>query len=182
MAAESNAGARLAGLPPVFDAQARVLVLGSFPGLASLGANQYYAHPRNQFWPILSRLIGDDLLRLDYADRLRRAVAAGIAIWDVHQSCRRQGSLDSAIRDSEPNALASLVLQLPRLQAVAFNGKTAAGIGRTLIDAQVVRYELPSTSPAYAGLRFEDKWQAWSVLQQHLLAVGDARQMQAVPA
>lgn len=158
----------LTGLAPVFDEHARVLVLGSFPGVASLGAGEYYAHPQNQFWPLVSRLIGADLMGLAYVDRLVWAKAAGIAIWDVHRSCRRQGSLDSAIREAAPNALASLVASLPRLDAIAFNGKAAARTGRGLLATAPVCYELPSTSPAYAGLRLADKWQAWSVLRQHL--------------
>jgi len=117
---------RLHGLPPVISPQARLVVLGSFPGEASLAAGQYYAHPRNQFWPLLSALLGEDLLALGYARRLQRLRAHGVGLWDVIADCRRQGSLDSAIRDARYNDLASLRRRAPGLVAVGHNGGESA--------------------------------------------------------
>ena len=109
---------RLQGLAPVVGPGAKLLVLGSFPGVASLTAQQYYAHPRNQFWPILSALWGlqgdDALSALPYAARLPMVQARGLAIWDVYAGCVREGSLDSAIRNAVPNDIAALHSLPPR--------------------------------------------------------------------
>lgn len=99
---------RLAGLPPIIDARARVLILGSFPSEASLAARQYYAHKQNQFWKILGAILGQPLFEMEYAARTAAVHAAGIAIWDVYASCERAGSLDSAIRNGQPNDFAKL--------------------------------------------------------------------------
>ncbi|MFT3665173.1 DNA-deoxyinosine glycosylase [Piscinibacter sp.] len=151
----------LQGLAPVIVRDTRLVVLGSFPGVASLRARQYYAHPRNQFWPLLSAIWGVDLVALPYAERLAEVRRRGLGIWDVYAHCRREGSLDSAIEDSVPNDLASLKLRAPRLEAVAHNGGESAramAITRTL-GVAVLR--LPSTSPANASWSFERKLAAW---------------------
>ena len=100
--------------PPAFRTDARVLILGSMPGEASLAAGRYYAHPRNAFWPIMGALFGAGA-ELPYDQRLARLNAAGVALWDVIARCRRPGSLDSAIEDSVPNDLASLKRRAPKL-------------------------------------------------------------------
>jgi hypoxanthine-DNA glycosylase len=112
----------LVGLAPVIAAHTRLVVLGSFPGGASLAAQQYYAHPRNQFWPLLSALWNVDLRARPYAQRLAEVRARGLGIWDVYARCRREGSLDSAIQEAQLNDLASLKLLAPGLQAIAHNG------------------------------------------------------------
>jgi hypoxanthine-DNA glycosylase len=117
---------RLQGLAPVVAPHTRLLVLGSFPSEASLVAGQYYAHPRNQFWSILSTMWGIDLRALPYPRRLAEVRRRGLGIWDVYASCRREGSLDSAIEDSVPNDLRALLARLPRLQAIAHNGGESA--------------------------------------------------------
>src|SRR5689334_13494704 len=99
----TNDSPLLTGLAPVLDAGTRILVLGSFPGAASLAAAQYYAHPRNQFWPLVSHLAGEDLAALPYAARLPRLLAHGFGLWDVLGACEREGSLDSAIRKPAAN-------------------------------------------------------------------------------
>lgn len=150
-----------AGLPPVAAAGARLLVLGSFPGVASLAAQQYYAHPRNQFWPIVAALWGRELAAWPYAERIAEARQRGLAIWDVHAACRRRGSLDSAIDDARPNDLAGLVAGLPGLQAIAHNGGESARAQRLTRTLGVAVLRLPSTSPANAGWSFERKLAAW---------------------
>ena len=152
---------RLVGLPPVIARHTRLVVLGSFPGAASLAARQYYAHPRNQFWPLLSALWGIDLVGLPYARRLAALRERGLGLWDVYASCHREGSLDSAIEDAALNDLASLRRRAPALQAVAHNGGESARSMRltTALGLPVVR--LPSTSPANASWSFERKLAAW---------------------
>lgn len=154
---------RLHGLDPVWRPDARLLVLGSFPGVASLQARQYYAHPRNAFWPVMAAVIGlPDLPQLPYAQRLLRLQAAGVALWDAVAACERDGSLDSAIRAAQPSGLADLVARLPGLRAIACNGATAyRETMRLLPGAPWPLHPLPSTSPAHAGLPLTAKIQAW---------------------
>lgn len=155
---------RLAGLPPVVRADARVLILGSFPGVASLAAAQYYAHPRNQFWPIMSGLTGRPLADLPYAERLGGLLEAGVALWDVVGSCVRPGSLDSAIRQALDNAFDPVLAAAPGIGAVAFNGGTAARAAAWFASRGLAVYRLPSTSPAHASLTLADKLERWSAL------------------
>jgi len=150
---------------PLFRADARVLVLGSMPGAASLAAAQYYAHPRNAFWPIMGALFGAGP-ELPYAQRLERLAAAGVALWDVIGCCERAGSLDSAIAPAsvEPNDLAGLFAACPAIGHVFFNGTTAATLFRRHCPNQarpLPLARLPSTSPAHAGRNFADKLAAW---------------------
>lgn len=167
---------RLYGLPPVTAPATRLLLLGSFPGKASLAQQQYYAHPRNQFWPLLGSLWGLDLpglpfARWDYADRLAVLRERGLGLWDVYASCRREGSLDSAIEDSEPNDLLGLARTLPALAAVAHNGGESARAMRITRSLGLPVHRLPSTSPANASWSFERKRAAWGeVLGQHGIA------------
>lgn len=154
-------GGRLYGLPPIINAQARVLVLGSFPSAASLAAQQYYANPQNQFWRILGAVLGQPLTTMDYAARIAAVQAAGIAIWDVFASCERNGSLDAAIRNALPNELAAVKKSALAIRRVCFNGRMAARLQR---EIETLGYEvciLPSTSPAHAGMRVEEKLLRW---------------------
>jgi hypoxanthine-DNA glycosylase len=158
---------RLTGLPPIIDAQARVLILGSFPSPASLAAGQYYAHKQNQFWRILAAVLDQPLVDLDYLAKQAVVKAAGIAIWDVYQSCERPGSLDSAIRNGQPNDFAALKKSAVAVRLVCFNGQAA---GKFASRLQALGYDttvLPSTSPANASWSFERKLAAW---RQALLA------------
>jgi hypoxanthine-DNA glycosylase len=156
---------RLQGLAPIAGEGARLLVLGSFPSVASLQAQQYYAHPRNHFWPILSaiwNLSGAQALgTLPYADRLPIVRAHGLAIWDVYAHCRREGSLDSAIEQAELNDLAGLIRRIPSLQAIAHNGGESARHMKLTQQLGLPVYRLPSTSPANASWSFERKLAAW---------------------
>jgi len=152
---------RLHGLPAVLGMGTRLLVLGSFPGVASLRAGQYYGHPRNQFWPILSALWGVELDVLPYAHRLAEMQARGLGLWDVYASCRRRGSLDTAITDAEWNDFESLRQRAPGLRAVAHNGAESARASRHLQALGFEVHRLPSTSPANASWSFDRKLAAW---------------------
>ena len=151
----------LDSLPPVLSPDTRLVVLGSFPGVASLRAQQYYAHPRNQFWPLLSALWGVDLLSLPYAQPVAAASARGLGLWDVYASCRRVGSLDSAIHDAVFNDLASLRQRAPGLRAIAHNGGESARAMRHTQALGVAVIRLPSSSPAHASWNFERKLAVW---------------------
>ena len=162
---------RSAAFAPVADARARVLILGSLPGVESLRQAQYYAHPQNAFWRLAGTVVGEDLSALPYDDRLARLVEARIALWDVVASAHRPGSLDSAIREPELADLPALVARLPALRAVAFNGGTASRIGRKRLGGHredLALIDLPSSSPAYARMRFEEKRQRWAILATYL--------------
>jgi hypoxanthine-DNA glycosylase len=155
----------LTGLAPVIGRAPRLLILGSFPGEASLAQARYYAHPRNQFWPILGALLDEPLAGLDYEPRLERLRARRIALWDVLGACRRAGSLDAAIRDARGNDFEALLAGAPQIGAVAFNGATAAKAEPVFAARGLATYRLPSTSPAHAGLGFEAKLARWRVLR-----------------
>lgn len=154
----------------VADARTRVLVLGSLPGEESLRLGQYYGHPRNQFWRLIGTVIGRELTALPYPERLAALQAAGVGLWDVVRSAARRGSLDTHIREHEPNALEALVAELPQLRAVAFNGGTAFRLGRGLLDEArgLTIVPLPSSSPAHT-VAFERKLRAWLELRAFLV-------------
>jgi hypoxanthine-DNA glycosylase len=154
----------LAGLAPVIAPDTRILVLGSFPGAASLAAGQYYAHPRNQLWPILSALTGEDLAGLAYAERLPRLLAHGIGLWDVLGACERKGSLDADIRKPAANDFARLHLLCPLLETVGFNGQASGKFAPQFAGAGYRTVILPSTSPAHAALSYEQKLRCWREL------------------
>nr|WP_207184987.1 DNA-deoxyinosine glycosylase [Rubrivivax gelatinosus] len=157
-------------MAPVADARTRLVVLGSFPSVASLAAGQYYAHPRNHFWPILSALWGVDLRALPYPERLDEVRRRGLGIWDVYAACRREGSLDTAIEDAELNDFAALRRLAPQLHAVAHNGGESARAMRRLQALGLATLRLPSTSPANASWSFERKLAAWrEVFAAHAL-------------
>jgi TDG/mug DNA glycosylase family protein len=151
----------LSGFPPVLDHHTRILILGSFPGAASLAAEQYYAHPRNQFWRLLSAVLGEDLVPQPYPERLRRLLAHGVGLWDVLAACDREGSLDSAIRNAQSNDFAALKHRCPHLTRVCFNGKTSGKFQPVFAAAGFDTLVLPSSSPANAQLSFDEKLAAW---------------------
>jgi hypoxanthine-DNA glycosylase len=158
---------RRRGLPPVIDAHARVLILGSFPSEASLAARQYYAHPRNHFWPIIGAILGEPLAELPYGDRLSRVRAHGIAIWDTIVACERAGSLDAAIRNAERGEIARVRRVARALRAVCFNGRMAARAQPAWAAAGYATLIMPSTSPAYTK-PFAEKLAAWRALRDFL--------------
>ncbi len=156
--------------PPIEGADARILILGSMPGKASLEANQYYAHPRNLFWPIMGELIGA-YPDLDYAERARVLIANDIALWDVLKSCHRPTSLDADIDKASmiANDFASFFASHTNIRRVFFNGATAEHCFRRHvlpeINAGSLEFRrLPSTSPAHAALSYQQKLESWRVI------------------
>lgn len=172
-AASSDRPVRLQGLAPVTSATTVLLVLGSFPGALSLATRQYYAHPQNHFWRILQAVWPNTGLSLtdSYESRLDWLLARGLGLWDVYASCEREGSLDSRIRNAEPNDFTALARGLPALRGIAHNGAESFRHARHAQALDLPVHRLPSTSPANASWRFERKLDAWrDVLAFHGLA------------
>ena len=164
------ADARLQGLAPVIGPDTRMLVLGSFPGVASLAQQQYYAHPQNQFWRLLQSVWPQQPQPgpQDYAGRCAWLLERGLGLWDVYDSCERQGSLDAAIRRPQVNDFAALRARCPQLRVLAHNGAESfrhadAALAALHLPgaAPLQALKLPSTSPANAGWSFERKRAAW---------------------
>jgi double-stranded uracil-DNA glycosylase len=165
---------RVRSFPPLEDRHARVLILGSMPGAASLAAGQYYAHPRNHFWPIMGRLFGAGP-ELPYAKRVRRLKSSGVAVWDVLESCVRPGSLDADIEEGSIaiNDFAGFFDAHPGIGAVFFNGAKAEAAYRRHVlkglpaaSGALPALRLPSTSPAHAALSLDRKLALWEMLRQ----------------
>lgn len=160
--------------PPVAREDARVLILGTLPGQASLKAQQYYAQPQNAFWPLMGALFGAGR-DLPYAERLRRLEENRVALWDVCASARRPGSLDHKIDGASvaANDFASFFARRKRIERICFNGATAERLFRKhvapTLSAQPSTIRLPSTSPAHAGRSFAQKREAWAAALSDLL-------------
>lgn len=150
------------GFAPIEGRGARVLILGSLPGVASINAGQYYAHPRNAFWPIMGELVG---ARGSYDARCAALRRAAIAVWDVAAESVRPGSLDSDIRMDTVvvNDFAALFARQPGLELIGFNGGKAEQLFRRYVTLpkQIRTARLPSTSPAHAALTVADKLEVW---------------------
>lgn len=149
---------------PIAAPDARLLILGSMPGVASLDAGQYYAHRQNAFWRIMGDLVGAGPDK-DYDERKRILTERGIAVWDVLKCCVRPGSLDADIRDEIPNDFASFFVAHPRITRIGLNGGKAAASFKAhaahYCPSSVTVTRLPSTSPAYAARSFAEKCEMW---------------------
>lgn len=159
----------LQALAPLVSVKTRVLILGSFPGLASLNAQQYYGHPQNGFWRILQAIWPAEAMESgqdSYQKRSEWLLARGLGLWDVYASCEREGSLDSQIRNAVLNDF-SLVRNLcPELQVIAHNGAESFKHSKYTAALGLPVHRLPSTSPANASWSFERKLCAWRDLFQ----------------
>lgn len=167
---------RVESFPPLARANARVLILGSMPGAESLRQQRYYAHPHNQFWPIMAELFGFDAA-LPYDARVAKILARGVAVWDVLKFCERPGSLDASIvRHSEvPHDFRRFFRTHPRVRAVFFNGgHSQQAFKRHVLPAlgpvaaPLTFEKLPSTSPAHAGMSRARKLVAWQRIKEFL--------------
>jgi hypoxanthine-DNA glycosylase len=164
--ADGSAGSAKRSFPPIVDKRSVVLVLGTLPGEESLRRLEYYAHPRNLFWPIIAALVGKPT-PADYPAKLALVAAHRIALWDVCALGERSASSDSTIRAEQPNTIDALLDSHPAIRAVVFNGSTA----RRLYDRHFARrcelsyLAMPSTSPAHARLGFAEKLAQWSALR-----------------
>ena len=157
------------GFPAVAGPGARVLILGSLPGAVSLARGEYYAQPRNAFWPIMAELL-DAAPTLDYSERVGLVVRERLAIWDVCARATRKGSLDAAIVAASvvPNDIAGFLRSHPGIRRICFNGTRAADLFRRFVVPRlpeealaIRRLTLPSTSPAHAAMSFQQKLQLW---------------------
>jgi hypoxanthine-DNA glycosylase len=167
----------IGGFFPIVSSNASVLILGTMPSEASLLRQQYYGHARNAFWPIMRALLGFDPA-LCYQERKEVLIENRIAVWDVLQSCSRKGSLDSSINLATviTNDFAGFFTEYKGIKRVFFNGKMAEKLYRKRIlpalnhHFSYLEYQcLPSTSPAYASLNFEQKIEAWKVIKRHVV-------------
>jgi double-stranded uracil-DNA glycosylase len=149
------------GFPPVIDENTRSIVLGSFPGVQSLAAQQYYGNPHNQFWKIMSEILNVNLVSMDYEQRLQTLLAHRIGLWDVYDACEREGSLDSDIQKGEHNDFSILKMRAPKLKKVYFNGKTAGKYASMIASMGYKTTILPSTSPANRNSSYAEKLKEW---------------------
>ena len=161
----------LTGLPPLVGSRTRLLILGSFPGVASLAAQQYYGHPQNHFWRILQDIWPSSPIGTgadSYKIRSEWLLARRLGLWDVYAACEREGSLDSRIRNPQVNDFAAIRRLCPELQAIAHNGAESFKHSRHTLLIGLSVYQLPSTSPANASWSFERKLAAWrEVFEKH---------------
>ena len=160
---------------PLIGQRPRIIILGSMPGVASLEAAQYYAHPRNVFWRIIQELFDIDH-RASYTWRVAQLSRQPLILWDTLQACRRPGSLDSNIDadSARANDFPRLLQRYPGIRAILFNGATAEKYFRQLVvpqldnDHDIALLRMPSTSPANAGMSFEQKLAAWRRLLEYI--------------
>lgn len=148
------------GFPPVVDEKVTTLLLGSFPSAASLKKGQYYGHPQNHFWRLVGAAIGEPLPEMDYEQRLRTLLRHRIGLWDIIGACKREGSLDSKIRNSRHNDFSRVINVAKKLRRVCFNGKTAGRMEPLFAGQGYETIVLPSSSPANTT-RFEAKLKQW---------------------
>ena len=150
---------------PLLCDEPQVLILGSIPGDRSIEVNQYYGHPRNRFWRVMCALYDCDV-PTDYPSRIQMLATNKIALWDVACLAERKGSLDSAIRDEEPNDIHNLLQNNPTIKIVAFNGKKAEQLyNKYFKELSHIKYlSLPSTSPANAACQLDTLAERWTAI------------------
>ncbi len=167
--------ARVHSFEPVIGCIPRILILGSIPSVVSLQFAQYYANPRNAFWPVMAELFNIDI-DCDYPGRIQQVAGLPIALWDTIRACHREGSLDSSIQKDqlEANDIPALLEEYPHIGLVAFNGAASEKYFNQLVkpvlstECELEFMRLPSTSPANAGMNFEQKLTSWRQLLHYL--------------
>ncbi len=149
---------------PVIAPDTQMMIIGTMPGEASLAANEYYAYKHNALWKIMARLYNSDREFADYEEKLACLLQRGIGLWDNLHSCERSGSLDSDIKNAEPNDFEALCIRYPALKRFLFNGQQSYKFFKRFHPALLEKYEyyiLPSTSPANASIPFDEKLKRW---------------------
>jgi TDG/mug DNA glycosylase family protein len=171
----SAKGERSSGFAPLARDDARILILGSLPSQRSIAADEYYAHPQNVFWRIMSALVGADG---SYSERCAALASHGVALWDVLASSVRPGSLDADIQMStaEVNDFKQFLAAHTALERICFNGQKAARIyskrvPEDVVDSRIELITLPSTSPAHAAMHFDEKLELWRTALKSTFAV-----------
>ena len=159
---------RISSFAPIISKDSKIIILGSVPGVKSLAMQQYYAHPQNKFWRILFELFDEEESE-DYPEKVKFLQIKQIAVWDVIDSCEREGSLDTKIRNELHNDVSQLLKDYPNIQAIFCNGQKAfKNLEKTKdINTKIPTFVLPSTSPAHA-ISFEKKFEAWKKIKFYL--------------
>ncbi len=160
---------KISSFPPIIDKESKILILGSIPGVKSLEMQQYYAHPQNKFWKIIFELFTEKFTT-DYDERIKILEKYHVALWDVIDNCERKGSLDSEIRNEEANKIGELLHSYPNIKAIFCNGQK---YHKNLLKILPKNFHLPiivlpSTSPAYASLKYEEKLLSWQGIKNYL--------------
>ena len=152
-------------IPPVFDKNSRVLILGSFPSVRSRKEGFFYGHPQNRFWKVIAAVTGESVPQT-IDEKKALLLRRHIALWDVISTCEVEGSADSSIRQAHPNPIASLLKEAPEIHAIFCNGSTAKRLYDKMLLSDLKREALclPSTSPANAVWTLERLQDAWTVI------------------
>lgn len=159
---------RISSFPPIISEGSKILILGSVPGVKSLEMQQYYAHPQNQFWKIIFKLF-EEGFTADYQKRTEIIRKNNIALWDVIDSCEREGSLDTKIRNEEHNDIMKILREHLTIKAVFCNGQKSFKNLKKILgqEAEIPVFVLPSTSPLHT-ISFEKKLEEWEILKTFL--------------
>ena len=150
---------------PAINENSKILILGSMPGIKSLEESQYYAHPQNRFWKVMSVLCNKDLVSMDYQARIQTLLDNNFALWDVIKSCSRIGSLDSAIENEKPNNIKYLLKKYPNIKTIYLNGnKSYSAFKKYFPELLPLCIKMPSTSPANARFQMDALLKEWKLL------------------
>ena len=157
---------RISSFPPIISKSSKILILGSVPGIKSLEMQEYYAHPQNKFWKILFEIFEEDFT-INYSEKIKFLEKNNVAVWDVIDSCERQGSLDTKILNEVANDISKLLEEFPNIEAIFCNGqKSFKNLNKILSENfQIPLFALPSTSPSYT-ISFQNKLEQWKTIKQ----------------
>lgn len=159
---------RISSFAPIISTTSKILILGSVPGVKSLEMQQYYAHPQNQFWKIVFELLGEDFSK-DYETRIETIRKNNIALWDVIDTCEREGSLDTKIRNEEHNDITKMLNNHPSINVIFCNGQKSFKNLKKILgkESEIPVFVLPSTSPLHT-ISFDKKLKEWEIIKTFL--------------